>query len=129
MSIRSSGLNRPSVEHGVSDTSYPNRVAATQCSKAINFDMAIDGKLESRGGSYFINTTAANPAGNMTYLHDFTLRNSDGTVTHTIIAKCFTVLYKYNASTGAFDSVKTGLSTNKPSIVNFVNDNGDEVLV
>jgi hypothetical protein len=122
-------LNRPSCEHGVSDTSYPNRVAITQVGKAINFDMALDGKLESRGGSYFINATSANPSGNMTYLHDFVQRGTDGQVTHTIIAKSHDTIYKYNTSTKVFDSVRTGLSTNKPSIVNFVNDAGNEVMV
>tara|TARA_R110000824_G_scaffold83438_1_gene208921 strand:- start:734 stop:2401 length:1668 start_codon:yes stop_codon:yes gene_type:complete len=130
MPLKFEGLNRPSVEHGVSDTSYPNRVAITQASKAVNFDMALDGKLESRGGSYYLTTTAAHPAGNMTFIHDYTSRGTDGSVTHTIIAKCFSVLFKYNTSTGVFDSIKTGLSPlNKPSIVNFVSDAGAEVLI
>jgi len=128
MAIPFSGLNRPSVEHGVSDTSYPNRVAITQCGKAVNFDMALDGKLESRGGSYYLTTTAAHAAGNMTYLHDFTRRGTDGTVLHTIIAKAHDTLYEYNSSTGVFDIIQAGLSTNKPSIVNFVSDAGREIL-
>ena len=126
--IRYSALNRPSVEHGVSDTRYPNQVAITQVSKAVNFDMALDGKLESRGGSYYLTTTAANAEGNMTYIHDFVQRGTNGVVTHTIIGKAHDTLYKYNASTGVFDSFKTGLGTSKPSIVNFVSDAGSEII-
>jgi len=43
--------------------------------------------------------------------------------------KSGTVLYEYNTSTGVFDSKQTGLSTNKPSMVNYVNAAGAEVMI
>lgn len=122
-------INRPSVQHGVNDSFYPNTIASTQVSKAVNFDITKDGQLETRGGSQLLTDTAMGSTGTYPHEHLLTIRESDGTLTRTRLCKSGTVLYKYNTSTGVWDSIQTGLATARPCMVNFVNTAGSDIMV
>ena len=124
-----SPINRPTVQHGVNDSFYPNTISGTQVSKAVNFDLTKDGQLETRGGTQLLSDTAVASTGTYPHEHLFVKRASDGTLTRIRMLKSGTVLYKYNTSTGVFDSVQTALSTARPCMVNFVNTAGDDVML
>jgi hypothetical protein len=119
----------PSVEHGVFDSLYPNTLARSQVSKAVNFYMTPDGLLETRGGTQRLTDTVLASTGALPEGHEFVARETDGTLTRRWMVKSGTVLYEYNSSTGVFDSKKTGLSTDKASMVNFVNAAGAEIML
>jgi hypothetical protein len=119
----------PSVEHGVFDSLYPNTIARSQVSKAVNFYMTPDGLLETRGGTQKLTDTAMGVIGALPEVHEFVARETDGTLTRRSMVKSGTVLYEYNTSTGIFDAKKTSLSTAKASMVNFVNATGAEVML
>jgi len=98
-------------------------------SKAVNFDMSPDGQLDTRGGGIKLTDTAVASTGESPELHQFIKRETDGTLTLKTMLKSGTVLYGYNTSTGVFDSVQTGLSTDRASMINFVNAAGAEVML
>ncbi len=126
---REGSISRPTCQHGVNDSEYPNTIATSQISKSVNFDMTAAGELETRGGSQLLTDTAAASTGEFPHEHQFVVRASDGTLTRTRMLKSGTVLYKYNTSTGVFDSVRTSLSTARPSMVNFVSSTGADIML
>jgi hypothetical protein len=127
--IRQTTERRPSVRHGVNDSLYPSTIARSQVSKSVNFDMTPDGLFETRGGSQLLTDTAVASVAANPGLFQFIARATTGALTLRTMFKSGTVLYQYNTSTGVFDSKKTGLSTNKASMVNYVNSAGNEVMV
>lgn len=127
--IRPAKDRRPSVRHGVNDSLYPHTIARSQVSKAVNFDMTPDGLLETRGGTQRLTDTAAGSTGANPNLFQFVARETTGALTLRTMLKSGTTLYQYNTSTGVFDSKQAGLSTNKASMVNYVNSSGSEVMI
>lgn len=126
---REGSISRPTCQHGVNDSEYPNTIATSQISKGVNFDMTAAGELETRGGSQLLSDTAAGSTGALPHEHLFIIRESNGTITRTRMLKSGTVLYKYNTSTGVYDSVKTGLSSARPSMVNFISTTGVDIML
>ena len=121
---------RPSVEHGVADSLFPSTIARSQVSKAVNFDMSKDGHLETRGGSQKQTDTAVGTSDAVPNRHVYIKRETDGTLTRVKLLKSGTSMYKYNTSTGVWDSIRTGLaSLNRGCFVDFVDSSGNEVVL
>lgn len=95
----------------------------------MNFYITPDGLLETRGGSQLLTDTATAVVGDLPEQHLFMRRAASGALTITHMLKSGTVLYEYNTTTGVFDSVKTGLSSNRASMVNFISAAGAEVML
>ena len=115
--------------HGVVDSLYPNQLARTQISRAINFDLGVDGQLESRGGSqlstalsYFSSAVGTD----VTMIAELAARETTGAITYTPLIKVGDSLFKGLGT--ATTTVQNTLSTNKPSIVNFINSTGGEIV-
>jgi hypothetical protein len=116
--------------HGVVDSLYPSQLAQTQIPKAVNFNMSVDGQLESRGGSIRVLDSQLNGTLNSTFdsIFDFVAREVDGTLKHRWMVKVDTRCLPYDPSTGVYG---TGVVTvdGKASMINTVDSTGAEVLL
>jgi len=123
-------LSFPLVNGGMNDSLFSTMLARSQVRFSKNNVLSLEGVLTQRGGTVLVSDTATGSTDKLYGTHGYYVHESDGTITRRTMIKAGSVLYEFNATTLVFDVVQAGChATNKPSMENFTDRNGNEVLI